>query len=390
MPRNVRWLVLLLTPITVGVGYFGVVVAAYLPEIGVPADAVGLLLGTMGLSLVVSAVPLGLLSDRIERKRILVPAGVVFPFTILAFALTTDLGVLLVASAAAGVAEGAFLTTWNALIADQTTRDNRDAAFALSFLVFTLGSGLGYALPLAFPAIEGAAGWDTHSVHVGAMVVLSAFSFLSPAGLWLLLRPYRQKPRERRVIRPRGSMRPLLKFSGLNGLIGLGAGFIIPLIPTWLFLKFGVPDTYSGPLLAVAGLTMGLAAVLSARLSKRYGAVRAIAMTQGASTVLMLSLVAMPTAVLAGAVYVARAALMNMASPLMDSFLMGIIPPEQRGLASAVNSLIWRLPNSITTILGGLILASGDYALPIVLATAFYVVGISGFYATFRDVKPSA
>lgn len=383
-----RWLVFLLTPITVSVGYFAVVVAAYLPEIGVPADAVGLLLGTMGLSLVVSAVPLGLLSDRVERKRILVPAGVVFPFALLAFALTTDLSVLLVASAVAGIAEGAFLTTWNALIADQTTPDTRDAAFSLSFIVFTIGSGVGFALPLAFPPIESATGWDTHAVHVGALALLSALSFISPAGLWVLLRHYRQKPREAGPKGPRGSLRPLLKFSGFNGLIGLGAGFIIPLIPTWLFLKFGVPDTYSGPLLAVASLTMGLAAVVSARLAKRYGAMRSIAAVQGMSTVLMLSLAAMPTALAAGVVYIARAALMNMASPLMDSFLMGIIPRDQRGLASAVNSLFWRLPNSITTVFGGLILASGDYALPFVLATVFYATGISGIYASFRRVKP--
>src|SRR5207245_2580741 len=28
-----------------------------------------------------------------------------------------------------------------------------------------------------------------------------------------------------------------------NGLIGLGAGFFIPLVTTWLYLKYGVPDT---------------------------------------------------------------------------------------------------------------------------------------------------
>jgi len=389
IPRNVRSLVLLLTPITVAVGYFTIVVAAHLPNIGVGSGEVGLLLGTMGLSLVASAVPMGLLSDRIERKRILVPAGIVFPFTMLAFALTTNLAVLLAASAMAGVAEGAFLTTWNALIADQTTTENRNAAFSLSFIVFTLGSGLGSALPLAFPPIGAAGGWDSRSVHSGAMAVLALLSFTSPAGLFLLLRNYRQPPSPPKALRPRGNLRPLLKFSGLNGLIGLGAGFIIPLVPTWLFLKFGVPDTYSGPLLAVAGLTMGLAALTSARLAKRYGQIPAITMTQGLSTVLMLSLVAMPTAALAGIVYIARAALMNMGSPLMDSFLMGIIPREQRGLASAVNSLVWRLPNSITTIIGGMILATGDYNLPFFLATAFYGVAVIGIYATFRNVKPT-
>jgi len=390
VPPNVRWLVFLLTPLTVGVGYFGILVGAYLPEIGVPVNAIGLLLGTMGISMVVSAVPLGLLSDRVERKRILIPAGFVFPLILVVFAMTRDLAVLLIASAVAGIAEGAFLTTWNAIIADQTTPENRNAAFALSFIVFTLGSGLGLALPLAFPAVEGATGWDPHAVHVGALLILALASYISPAGLWFLLRGYRQVPHEREAGGPRGSLRPLLKFSGLNGLIGLGAGFIIPLIPTWMLLRFNVSDEQSGPLLAIAGLTMGLAAVSSARLAKRLGAMRAIAITQGTSTIFMLAMVATPTAWIAGGVYVLRAALMNMASPLMDAFLMGIIPREQRGLASAVNSLIWRLPNSITTVIGGAILASGNLELPFYLATAFYAAGIVGLYATFKSVRPRA
>lgn len=53
-----------------------------------------------------------------------------------------------------------------------------------------------------------------------------------------------------------------------------------------------------------------------------------------------------------------------------------------------MNSLVRRLPNSITTVVGGVILASGDYALPFLLATPFYVIGISGFYGVFRRTKP--
>src|SRR2546427_11473444 len=84
--------------------------------------------------------------------------------------------------------------------------------------------------------------------------------------------------------------KPLLKFSGINGLIGLGAGFFIPLVPTWLFLKFAVPDTWRGPLLALSNVTIGLAATVSASLAKRYGPVPALVMAQGLSTVFMVSL----------------------------------------------------------------------------------------------------
>ena len=180
-------------------------------------------------------------------------------------------------------------------------------------------------------------------------------------------------------------MGPLWKFSGLNSLIGLGAGFIIPLVATWFFFRFAIPDTYSGPLLAVSNMTIALAAVASPLLAKKIGSVNAIVLAEGSSTVFMLSMVLAPSAALAGGLYVARSALMNMSSPISDSFLMGIVPAEQRSLASAVNSLIWRLPNSVTAVAGGFIMATGNLALPIYLATLFYALGIFGFYFAFRN-----
>jgi len=102
----------------------------------------------------------------------------------------------------------------------------------------------------------------------------------------------------------------------------------------------------------------------------------------------MLSLAFVPNAALAASLYIVRAALMNMASPLMDSYLMGIITSEERGLASAINSIIWRLPNSVSTILGGMILGAGLYSLPFLLATAFYATAIFLFYSVFKNVSP--
>src|SRR5437879_13396661 len=170
-----------------------------------------------------------------------------------------------------------------------------------------------------------------------------------PIAFYLLLRGYRESVRPREARPKTMDWKPLLKFSGINGLIGLGAGFFIPLVPTWLFLKFAVPDTWSGPLLALSNVTIGLAATVSASLAKRYGPVRAIVMAPGLSTVIMFSLAFVTNALAAARLYMARAGLMNMSAPIGDSFLMGIVAPEQRGVASAVNSDVWRfaerLPN---------------------------------------------
>lgn len=388
VPSGVKWLVYLTSFSGLAYGYLIIAITAYLPEVGLSSGDVGLLIGVNGLVFVVSAIPIGILADRRGRKTIFMLGLLGIPPSILVYAFTTELSLLLVAASIAGVCEGGFASTWNALIADQTTTRNRNAAFSLSFVVGTASFGMGFAVPFLFPPIQGWIGLTSEEIHNYTFMLMAGLAALSPALLWPLIRDYKEEMKPRSGFVRGQSTGIVLKFSGINSLIGLGAGFIIPLIPTWLLLKFGVTDAWSGPLLAVSSITIGLAAILSTRLANSYGMVRAIVLTQAMSTFFMLSLAFVPGAILAAGMYLVRAALMNMAVPLLDSFLMGIITKEERGFASALNSLVWRLPNSASTIVGGKMLEDGEYELPFYIATVLYAAGIILFFHYFRDIRP--
>src|SRR5207253_1917770 len=287
IPRKIRWIIYVNAAGGLSFGYLMIFITGYYPEIGIGPGTIGLLLGAEGAAMVTFAIPLGLYSDRYGRKLPLL---------------------------AAGVSEGGILAAWNAMIADQTTAEQRNAAFALSFILGSVAGGVGFAVPILFPFLQAQTGLDSQAIHVGTLVVTDAFAFLIPVALVILLRGYRETLRPREA-RPKGmDWRPLLKFSGLNGLIGLGAGFFIPLVPTWLRLKFGIPDTWSGPVLALAGITIGLSAVASTALAKRYGPVRAIVMATGAATAFLFSLAFLIDPIAAAGFYIVRAALMNMSS----------------------------------------------------------------------------
>ena len=393
VPSRVRWLVYLSSFNGVGYGYLMILVTGYLvlPGVGLTAQDVGLLLGLNGITSVITAVPVGLLADRKGRKGIVMFGLIAVPPALLVFAFTTDMLYLAIASIIAGAAEGAFAAAWNALIADQTDLSNRTAAFSLSFIYGTAAFALGMALPFVFPAVQDWLGMTSHEIHTDVMLILGLVAFISPVTLWFLLRDYKEDLHPAQKFSLKGkSTGMLVKFSGINSLIGLGAGFIIPLIPTWFLLKFGVEDSLSGPLLAASSLLMGLAAIVSSVLAYKYGAIKSIVMVQGLSTVFMLSLAFIPNAAVAAGFYLIRTALMNMAVPILDSFLMGIVTKEERGLASAINSIFWRLPNSVSTVVGGILLTSGSFEIPFFLATGFYVVAIVLFYRVFKDVRPSA
>lgn len=401
VPALVRGLIFLSIPTNVAGGFFGIYVSSFLLYLGVSPAIVGLALAADGATMVLAAIPLGIRSDRRGRKTMLILGSCLFSPILLILALSTETMWLLVAGILGGLSEAAFLTTWNAMIADRTPVPARNTAFALSFIVGTTTSGIGYALPFVFPTLGGWTGLSIVALHRSTLLLFAGISLLTPLGLSMLLRNYREVPRARvargpeptprerlRRFRQRASqLRLLFAFTSVNGLIGLGAGFIIPLIPTWFYLRFGVEDNLSGPLLALANLTMGLAGVTSARLARRFGSVRAVVLVQGLSTILMFSLAFVPDPLSAGMVYVVRTALMNMGSPIMDSYLMGLVRPDERGFASALNSIVWRMPWSVSTAGGGWLLGQGQYQLPFLIAGSLYTIGVSFFFLVFRSVR---
>jgi len=388
VPRRVLLLIIVLAINGLGFGYLMIYISAYLPQLGVPALTVGLILGAEGLSMAVFAIPFGLLSDRKGRKWLLISGSLGAAPLFFVFALTTNVVAMVAAGALGGICEGTYLATVNATIADQTVPKNRDSAFTLSFIVGGAGGSIGTALPFFVPEMSRLVGVGSTTLHSNLLILFGSLSLVSAIALYLILKNVPETIRAAGTPWRSKTTGVLLKFSGINSLIGLGAGFIIPLIPTWFFLKFAIPDTYSGPLLALAGITIGLAAIFSPRLAVRIGSVRAVVLTQAMSLAFMIALAFEGNVLAAAAIYVVRTMLMNMASPLLDSYLMGIVVPEERGFASSLNSVIWRIPNSITTIAGGAILYSGNFVLPFILAGAFYAVAISLFYPTFRNVKP--
>jgi predicted MFS family arabinose efflux permease len=401
VPPRVRMLILSQVLNGFAFGFFLIYITGFLPEHFIDAGTVGWLLGIEGLSMVVFAIPFALQSDRRERKWFLLAGNLVFPPMILLFALTRDVWIYYLAAGLAGLGEALSLSSYNAMIADMTDLRNRDSAFSLSFITGTASFSLGAGLPLVFPLLQGLLGVDSIAIHTWALGVLGAVNFASPVFVWLILKGHVDT---RKVSESKGlgleGMGQTLKFSLINSCIGLGAGLIIPLMATWLLKKFGVTDTFSGPYLALSGLTIAFAAIASPRVSKKIGLFPAMIVTAGSSTVFMFSLALVSNVYLAGVLYLIRAALMNMNSPLMDSFLMGITPPERRGLASTLNAVIWRVPNNVSSILGGAMLKSAAYGIPAlgltnydtpwVFASALYAVGIGLLYANFRHVKPAA
>src|SRR6266699_47219 len=332
-------LILSFVPIFLGLGFLYIVLGAWLVTVGFTAVQAGLLISAQGIAVVLTSIPLGIISDIYGRKKLLILGNLAGAAALLVFALTTNFSYLISASVVLGFAEGASVTTWNALLADLTDNSNRNRVFSRSFIMINVTTGIGLVLPGAFPALQSLTGLTNYTLHRETLLIL-----------------------------------------------GL-ARFIIPLVGAWFYYRFNVSDSYSGPILAFSNILIGFSAYASPRLATKFGQMRAIILVTGSSMLFMLSMAFIPIFALAAGSYIVRAALMNMAGPLIDSFSMSIFPAEQRGLVSALSNITFRLPNSLSTYFGGFILGLGLLQLPFFIASTFYIIGLTAFYIFFVATK---
>jgi MFS family permease len=376
-------IILSLAPLFLAVGFIQIVVGAWLVTVGFTAVQAGALISAQGIATILASVPLGVLSDAYGRKHILLFGALAGAVALFAFSLTMDFSLLLAINVLLGVAEGASLATWNALLADMTEDVSRNRVFSLSFVMINVATGVGLVLPGAFPAVGALLGVTNYAIHRDTLMLLGAASFASPAGLFVLLRNYKEAFNPGRRWAGLRNKATLFKLGFTSITIGFGAGFIIPLVGAWFFYRFAVGDDLSGPILAFSNILIGFSALAGPRLATRFGQQRAILLTTGSSMLFMLSMAFIPVFGVAAGVYVVRSALMNMSGPLMDSFSMGIFPAEQRGLVSALTNVMFRLPNSFGTYFGGFILGLGLLQRPFFIASALYTAGLVGFFFFF-------
>jgi len=388
IPREATYLIYAGFLPSFALGMFYTDLAYFLPSIqGVPLSVVGSLQTVMGITMVLTSIPLGIMADRFGRKRFVIMGGVLASTTIVMFALTTNTALLVIAAIVEGMSEGAFAGSSSALMAEKAGDDKRTSAFSYSFFLNNIGSGLG-SFSIASVSVFEAFGIGTRQAHVllyllFALLGLSSILIVSKVSESSELRTSKGTT----GLLPRKSLGVLLKYAATGSIIAFGAGMVVPLMSGWLKLSYGVSDQLSGPMLGVSTILMGVTNLAVPRIARRLGVVKAIVITQGSSTLLMFAVPFSPDFGTASVVYISRSVLMNMSNPLEQSLILGMVSPDERSEASGISAALWRLPNSISTGIGAYLMGAGYLALPFYLASVLYIISIGLFWYFFNSIR---
>jgi MFS family permease len=136
------WVPSLLT-VAVGLTYGSIYV--FLPLFGVERGIanVGLFFTAYGIMNATGRIPLGRLSDRVGRKRVIVPAILVLALALGGLNLTRSIGPLIVLACAYGLGFGGAWTAMMALVVDEAPLEVRGMALGVLYACLDLGIGLG-------------------------------------------------------------------------------------------------------------------------------------------------------------------------------------------------------------------------------------------------------
>src|SRR5688500_3110107 len=96
----------------------------------------------------------------------------------------------------------------------------------------------------------------------------------------------------------------------------------------------------------------------------------------------------MPSLPLALACLLIRSALSQMDVPARTSYVMAVVPPEERAAAASVTNVPRSLATALGPLLAGALLAVSDFGWPLVICGALKAVYDLLLLAMFRSVRP--
>ena len=372
-------------------GFIYTDLAFFLPRVqGLSNFWMGVTIWTMALSLVLTSFPLGIVADKYGRRKMLIVGNIAASLSIIGFALTSNLALVLLVAIVEGTGEAAFAVSGSALLADKAGDNKRTPAFSLIQVLGWLAGAIGSLAIFTVEPLQNL-GLNVAEAHIILYVIVGLIGLsvtpLIPMKISETPRYSDDNQYVRKGILPRKSAKVLLRFSTYSVMIAVGAGLFVPLMTLWFFDAYGVTDSISGPVLGISSILTAVAVFLSPRLARKFGIIRAIVLTQGLSTLFMAVVPISPTFEIAASVYTVRVFLMNLSNPLSQSLIMGLVSPDERGMASGVSASLWRLPNALSSIVGAIWLGEGLLVLPFYVATVLYVTAIVAFWFLFKNSR---
>ena len=398
--RNARLFMVHVVGMDVIYGTWSVLFNLYLLAVGFDIAFIGLRILVSSISSAVASIPAGLISDRIGRKLSFVLGdGVGALMSLIAISSASE-GVLLVTAvfggmfgALHGVAEPAFM-------AENSEDYERVHLFSVSggtrTAAMIIGAALAGLVPLLVATADNAARIEVYRM-VSYVGIAGWFLSLVPA---VMLRQIATEQPETPSARSglfANVKNPdlILKLTLPEVLIGLGAGFALPLMNVFFQSGVGSEEIEISAVFSTGMAFLVVASFLAPLVASKLGKIPAIVLTRGLSIPFILLLAFAPglgsesvsVLSLAGLAYIGRITLFNMASPVRSAFAMEILDEKERGTQVGIEQAISAALSGGAAYFGAQLMDAGNFQQPFLLMAVFYAVAVAVFWVYFGNQR---
>ena len=370
-----------------------VLLGLYLARRGLDASSLGIVVAAGLAGAATASLVVTLAGDGVGRRHALMLLTVLGAAGATIAALVGH-PVALGAAAFVGMLNGMGRDRGAALILEQaalpaTTSDaERTTVFARYNVLQDVGHAFG-SLMAGLPALAQRAGGMT---EMGAVRGAFALYVILLAAALPLYR--RMSPRVESVTGGRGRLSPasrpiVAKLCALFALDSLGGGFLTTaLVALFFHQRFGVGEAGLGLLFFGARAANAVSHLVAARLAARFGLVNTMVFTHIPSSLLLVTVPFAPSFEIAAALFLLREGLVEMDVPTRQSYVMAVVRPEERTVASGATHLVRMAAWAVAPAFAGVFMAGAPAATPFVIGAAMKIAYDVLLYSAFRRLRP--
>ncbi len=264
----------------------------------------------------------------------------------------------------------------------------RTRSFAVYNLLQDAGHALG-ALVAGLPALlrhQGVGALPALRLTVGLYALLLLLPVPLYAGLSRAVEATREAAHAPLTARSRGV---LMRIGSLFALDGLGGGFLTTALLSFFFYRrFGVGEEVVGPLFFAARALNAASHLAAAWLARRIGLVNTMVFTHLPSSLLLVTVAFAPSFPAAAALFLLREGLVEMDVPTRQSYVVAVVEPGERTVASGVTHLVRLGAWAVAPAFAGLFMGRFSLVVPLVIGAGFKVAYDLLLYAAFRGLPP--
>src|SRR6266487_3759430 len=336
LPRNVYLLLLFTTGKGFQLSISMLTLNYYVHSLGYHPDFIGVFSAMPAVGALVSAVPVGILADRIGRKPVLLLTAVLTPLSLAACGLVTSAYLLLFCAFIQGVVSTAYWVTNLPLLTESTTERQRVGVFAAALFTFVFG------LPLWFLRESKRTAASTATDKATQAVLEESARNSGPLAEAVL-----HEKRERLPVAL------FVKLLVPDRLFTMGEGAVVALMQLFFILRFHLLPGPLGIIFTISGLAGGIFSLTAPLFVKRWSKLRVVTTVQYLTAPLMVLIGFAPTLPLAIAGEYTRSFMRTLIEPIYAAFAMEQVSDRQRATLSGFYSVTWSIGFSIGPTVGG-------------------------------------